>query len=307
MAGRSRQPGRTVAGKISMIVLAISAGSRSLTEIATRCDLPLSTVHRLVTELAAWRLLERVGDGTYQAGRPLRAADRSTGDRDASAGGGATLTFRDRAVPVMEDLVRAIGVSVRVGVLDDLLEVAYIQKDSLHRPASTESPAARLPAHACALGKALLAFVPSGAVDALIVHGLRPYTPFTITTPRLLRAALRAVRMSGLALCDRELRADSCAVAVPVFGPGGRIAAAIELQATDLTKDVDAWRPALVVAAGALSRELAAHHSFSRQIWGSMDAPASGPGVPAPDVAQMGPERMGGAFVGVRPRLRIHR
>jgi DNA-binding IclR family transcriptional regulator len=257
MAGRSNQPGRTVAGKISMILLAIFEGSRTLTEIAMRCELPLSTVHRLTTDLAAWRLLERADDGTYRAGTPLRTIGRISAAADDLDDPVAVL--RDCAVPIMEDLVRAIGVSARVGVLDNALSVAYVQKDSLHEPVSRHCPAARLPAHASALGKALLAFSPPQMVDALLARGLRPYTPFTITNPQLMRATLRTIRATRLAVCDRELRPDSCALAAPVFGVGGHVVAAIELQTTALARDVAAWRPALVVAAGTLSRDLARH------------------------------------------------
>ena len=73
MASGSKDPGRSVISKISAILLAVSEGSApTLTEIAARSDLPLSTVHRLVTELAAWRVLERDGEGRYRAGPPLR-------------------------------------------------------------------------------------------------------------------------------------------------------------------------------------------------------------------------------------------
>jgi IclR family acetate operon transcriptional repressor len=245
---------------------AISEGSRSLTEIAARCELPLSTVHRLTADLTAWRLLERADDGSYRAGPPLRTI--ASAANDANDADEPVAVLWSRAVPIMEDLVRATGVGVRVGVLDHALDVAYVQKDSLHDPVSRDDPAARLPAHASALGKALLAFSPPRVVDTLLGQGLRPYTPFTLTNPRLLRAALRTIRTTRIAVCDRELRSDSCALAAPVFGPGGHAVAAVELQAHDLAKDVAARRPALIVAAATLSRELARHrHVRQAMIW----------------------------------------
>ena len=56
----------------------------------------------------------------------------------------------------MEDLFRATGASVRVGYLDGM-RVAYLEKTSAHVPVS-DVRSARLPVHATALGKALLAF-----------------------------------------------------------------------------------------------------------------------------------------------------
>jgi DNA-binding IclR family transcriptional regulator len=257
MAGRSNQPGRTVVSKVSMILLAIFEGSRTLTEIATRCELPLSTVHRLATDLAAWRLLERAKDGTYRVGAPLRSIGSIPAVADDLDDPLAVL--RTRATPIMEDLVRAIGVSVRVGVLDNSLGVAYIQKDSLHEPVTQACSAARLPAHASASGKALLAFSSPPLVDAVLARGLHPYPPFTLTDPQLVRAALRTVRATRIAQCDGELRLDTFAVAAPVFGIDGHIAAAIELHSTDVSRNIATWQPALLVAAGTLSRDLARH------------------------------------------------
>ena len=73
MAGNSKVPGRSVINKVSAILLTIAEDRQcTLTEIAVRSDLPLSTTHRLVGELAAWGVLERTNDGRFQAGPPLR-------------------------------------------------------------------------------------------------------------------------------------------------------------------------------------------------------------------------------------------
>jgi len=255
MAGGSNQQGRTVISKVSAILVAISEGSRTLTEIAARTGLPLSTVHRLATELAAWRVLERTTDGSYRAGSPLRTIG-STGASGFVEVDDVAVSVRDRAVPVIEDLFRAVGVRVRVGFLDEALLVAYVQKESPHQPVSRECPAARLPAHATALGKALLAFSPPAVTKTVLGRRLRRYTPYTMTRPDVLMATFKTIRAARLAVCDRELEWDSCAVAAPVFGAGGQVVAAIELQTHDLTRDVDGWLALLNVAAGSLSRDL---------------------------------------------------
>jgi len=258
MAGRSMQPGRTVVSKISMIMWAISDGSRSLTDIATRCELPLSTVHRLASDLAAWQLLERTNDGSYRAGRPLCTIATAVG-RPGSGDDVASI-LRNRAIPIMEDLVRATGTCVRVGKLDRGIGVAYVQKGSLHDPVSRDDPTVRMPAHATALGKALLAFSPPHVVNALMARGLRQYTPATLTDPRILRTALRTIRSTRLAVSRHELSIGRCAIAAPVLGVGGLAVAAIELETDDLARDVPTWRPALIIAAGMLSREMVQHY-----------------------------------------------
>jgi DNA-binding IclR family transcriptional regulator len=256
MAGGSNVPGRTVISKVSLILLAISQGSRTLSEIAARSDLPLSTVHRLATDLVDWGVLERTSDGFYRGGSPLQIISSAAGSAAEEVDCTAT-SIRDRAGPVMEDLIRAYGARVRVGFFDTALRVAYLQKDSLHRPVSRDCEAARLPAHATAVGKALLAFSSPSVVKAVLARPLRQYTPFTVTNPRLLHAAFRAIRSTRLAVCDRELEWSACAVAAPVFGAGGQIAAAIELHTADLARDRAAWRAVLSMAAASLSREIA--------------------------------------------------
>lgn len=249
MAGGAAEPGRTVISKIGAILAAVSEGNGTLTEIAARADLPLSTVHRLVTELAAWRVLERDVEGRFRAGPSLQAACACAGD----PGG---VSVRDRAVPVMEELFRATGAPVRMGVLDGVV-VSYVEKTAMHRPVSWFSPAARLPAHATALGKALLAFSPPGVVEGVVAAGLTRFTPTTVTRPERLRWVLRTVRAMRIALCDGELDRAARAVAVPALGAGGAALAALEVGVRDLGQDVAATWPPLRMAAAWLSRELA--------------------------------------------------
>jgi hypothetical protein len=66
---------------------------------------------------------------------------------------------------------------------------------------------------------------------------------------------LRFVRLNGVALCQGELARGDFGLAAPVFGPGGPVAA-VEVQMHDLSGEVQVCRPAVMVAARALSREL---------------------------------------------------
>jgi DNA-binding IclR family transcriptional regulator len=157
----------------------------------------------------------------------------------------------------MEDLFRLTGARVRVGYLDGTT-VAYVEKPSAYLPVSEVSPA-RLPVHATALGKAILAFTPPRATAQVLAGDLRRYTPRTVTHPDRLRLDLRTVRATRLAVCDGELEPQCRAVAMPVLGAAGSLVVALELRVRDLARDVPEWRPALEMAAGALSRDLTRH------------------------------------------------
>ena len=248
MAGNSIESGRSVTSKVTSILMTFTEGSdHSLTEIARLAGLPISTAHRLAAELTTWRLLERTPDGRYRAGLPLRMISNCP-DRIP--------TLHERGPCVLEDLAAATRSRARLGVMHDL-EVAYIQKQPGHRPVTGFTSAATLPAHPTALGRALLAFSPPGLVEMTILRGLRPYTAHTITEPHRFRRALAITRITRVAVTRFELEGAACGVAMPVFGPGGGVLAAIELTVRDLGSTLQPVLVALTIAARSLSRELA--------------------------------------------------
>ena len=128
--------GRTVISKAAVILMTYLNGDvHTLTEIATATGLPLSTAHRLVRELAAWKILERTDDGDYCVGLPLRLI--------GGAGGTAT-SLEERACLVLQDLSQALDADVRLGVLGDR-DVSYIEKPRGRRPVTHLQPRAPPP------------------------------------------------------------------------------------------------------------------------------------------------------------------
>ena len=247
MAGNAVEAGRTVTSKVTAILMAFAGGTGwSLSELARLTGIPLTTTHRLVTELTAAQLLERSPEGGYCIGPALGGLCRG---EDAGVP-----TLAQRAPAVLADLADTTGAPVRLGMLRDL-RVAYIEKAG-RAPTTSFAAGAVLPAHASALGKALLAFAPSTAVRALLATGLPRYTPRTMTRPDQLLHALSVTRLTRLATCAGELVAGECTVATPVAGPGGRVVAALEIRVPDLGAGVQAARHLLTVTARSLSREL---------------------------------------------------
>jgi DNA-binding IclR family transcriptional regulator len=245
VAGNGSEPRRSVISKVVAIVRSFdSGGSLTVTEIAHVADLPLSTVHRLAHELAAWGILHRRDDGRFEAVLCTR-----------SGHGDWPPDLRALAAPTVDDLYTVTKNDVRLGVLDGP-RVSYVEKTDGSRPLSDFSEAAKLPAHATALGRALLAFSPAETVDHLVRYGLRSYTSSTVTTAARLRHALNVVRMRGVAVVSHELLPDHSAAAVPVFGPDGEAVAALEVRLRDVRAELPCVVPALTIAARALCRDL---------------------------------------------------
>ena len=78
-----------------------------------------------------------------------------------------------------------------------------------------------------------------------------------MTSPDRFRRALAVTRLTRVAVTRRELEPTTCGVAMPVFGPGGDVIAAIELTVRDLAHDLQPVLAPLSIATRSLSRELA--------------------------------------------------
>jgi IclR family transcriptional regulator, KDG regulon repressor len=112
----------------------------------------------------------------------------------------------------------------------------------------------RLPLHATAAGKVLLAWVWEAAVDARV--GQAPYaalTPRTITDRGGFLDELARVRRLGFARDDEECEAGLACVAAPVRDRRGDVVAALSLSSTSQRMDDAHLREAIrrTVAAGA--------------------------------------------------------
>ena len=283
--------GRTVISKAAVILMTYLNGDvHTLTEIATATGLPLSTAHRLVRELAAWKILERTDDGDYCVGLPLRLI---------GGAGGSAFSLEERACLVLQDLSQALDADVRLGVLGER-DVTYIEKPRGRRPVTTFAQHATVPAHATAMGKALLAFSAPALVDMFLSRGLTSYTPFTLTAPDRFRRALAMARLSRLAVARWELESDRSALAVPVFGPGGRVAAAIEVRVDDPAAELPTVRPALVIAGRSLTRELSANPDLGGRTPGLRPHP----GAAYPGAGHPGALHPGVAPAAARPGVR---
>jgi len=110
--------------------------------------------------------------------------------------------------------------------------------------------------HATAVGKVVLAF---GGGSPATGAELTAYTDRTIVDPEMLGAEIEAVRERGWAEAAGEREPDLNAIAAPVFGRAGDLAAAVGLQgpAARLTADRRAEvLPAVLDAAAGLQRAL---------------------------------------------------
>ena len=230
-------------------ILTVLQGGRrmSLGEIANRLDLAPSTVHGIIRTLLAHGMVQQERDSQrYRLGPATLRLGNVYLD---------TMELRSRVSTWAEDLARRTGYAVRTGVLL-LGDVVVVHHEP--RPDGTrQMPEVGIviPAHACALGKALLAFDIAGANAATV----RSMTGETITNPAELVAQLDVVRRTGIATEVEEAVLGECGLAAPLAEAGGEVPGAIGLvvPATDWPLDAPAV-DALRTTARTISRELGA-------------------------------------------------
>jgi DNA-binding IclR family transcriptional regulator len=246
MAGGAAESGRSVTSKVTAILMVFSRGDAySLTELAQLTGLPISTAHRLAGELAARRLLERTADGGYRIGLPLRMIGAgATIPGPVAAPPAAEESLLARASAVMVDLAAATHAPVSIGLLRGMEVVTATVRPGDRAPTGL-GPGRHL-AQDTALGRVLLAFSPPAVVDEALRNG----SPMTE-----LRRSLPATRLTRSAVTRDGPSAQ--AVAMPVFGAGGTLLAALELDVGGMAEGLSGARAALAVATGSLSRQLA--------------------------------------------------
>jgi len=202
-------------------VLTALQGARrmSLSELSARLDLAPSTTHGIVRTLVEHGMVvQERGSSRYQLGPAvLRLGNVYL----------ATLELRSKAIPWAEDLARRSGLAVRTGVL--LIDDVVIIHHEPRPDGSRQMPEVGIviPAHATALGKAMLAFRPEDTERMLAAGELRSMTGETLSSPDDVRRQLEEVRATGIAREQDEAVLGEGAVASPVFDSWGDVVGAI--------------------------------------------------------------------------------
>ena len=204
----------------------------SQSDLATRCGLPMPTIHRLVRTLVAHEFLEPVGGGrNFRIGAAvLRLAGPLIARSDPAA------VIRRKLQELSEKTGETTNLATLLGS-----SVVYLDGVSGGRMLTPQvTVGLRLSAYNTALGKALLAELDDDEVVARL--GVGPYPPateYSATDWPELKRRLDAVRESGLSISDEEFEVglSSLAVALPAQADGSLRAINISLPVTRATPD----------------------------------------------------------------------
>lgn len=246
-SGESEPPASMVA-RIALIMRVFDEpGARfRLDEVAVRTGLPRSTVHRILDQLLVTGWIQRRPDG-YSLSSGASSARHPLAEHPR---------LRAVSAPVLNRLHLDTGLVVHLGVLVGA-EVLILDRIAGRSPTGLPTRVGgRVPAHATALGKAMLAQVQAEELDSLYVVGINKRTPRTIADLRTLHQELARIRARrGLAFENQEFVLGASALGAAVQDDEG-VFGAISIGGTLPLENLERLGPLLLRAAAHITQRL---------------------------------------------------
>ena len=192
-----------------------------MTELSESLGLAKGTVHGLLRTLEVNQFVEQdVETGKYHLGPALLELGNAFLDNH---------DLRARSLLWAESLATRAREAVRVGVLngDNVLVIHHVFRPD--NSVQILEVGAAIPWHACALGKAIVAYLPDQSRTDLLEGPLPQLTGRTIISSREISSGLEHIRHVGFAVDDQEAIVGEAGIAAPILADGGRPAGAIGL------------------------------------------------------------------------------
>jgi DNA-binding IclR family transcriptional regulator len=193
-----------------------------LKEITQNTGIAKSTVFRILNTLVHMGYVIRDADRYYRISPVLGRLVNEEASNDA---------LRRLALPIMLELRDRYGETVNLGVqqFDKVTYIEVVPSEFALR--LQESRGVSVPAHASALGKAILAFSPRNVVEQLIrSHHFEGITPNTITRSADLLAEIKRVRSAGFAFDRGEGSLLAVCIGAPILDDQGTAIAAMSIS-----------------------------------------------------------------------------
>lgn len=197
-----------------------------LSDLAQVTKLNKTTAFRLLAALEAEGLVMRNPlSGGYRLGIELVAL-----------GGCAMRSNPLRAMsrPLLETLAQECDEAATLEVLAGSQMLIVDEVSSRHPMGMSQDVGSRLPAHATATGKVLLAQQDPDSLAGVLRLPLAALTEATVVDLTCLRTQLAEIRRQGYAVTTGELEPGLVAVAAPVYDRERQVAAAISIGGSNL-------------------------------------------------------------------------
>jgi DNA-binding IclR family transcriptional regulator len=224
----------------------------SIRDLVDVLGLPRTSIYRILNSLETHGMVRRSGEGSYTLGpRLLTLAARVVAE-------GQHYDIAAIAGPHLERLSEEIGEACKVSAMDGDGVLVLAATQGKREFALTVAPGQRLPIHAGAASKVLLASLPKPDLDKILQNPLVAYSSRTLTDPRKLRAELSRVLRQGWAHDKGEYAPSVHAFAAPIPDRTGRVVAALSVPylAGAEPHRMEQIRVAVIAYAGAIAADI---------------------------------------------------
>lgn len=208
----------------------------SVAEIARRAELARPVVRRILITFEHLGYTESRGGSWTLTPRIL----------EVGAGYFAASSLPEISYTYMSDVLERTGETCSIGVLDGH-EVIHVARAEERRPRpGSVRIGQRLPVHATALGKVLLASLSADELDQHLADApLEAHTPQTLTDLTRIRERLVQVRERGYDISIEELYPGQVAAAVPIM-VGDHAVGGIGVSSTTVSETEGSLREVIV-------------------------------------------------------------
>ncbi|MBP1965082.1 IclR family transcriptional regulator [Paenibacillus aceris] len=201
--------------------ISLQPGQLKLIDLSRSLSINKSSMYSLLLTLENLGWIEKEAGETYRLGRELsRLGHAAIQHRDLNE------SFHKEASLTKLKL----GESLQLARLDGN-EVLYLAKEEAPTPVRLASgPGMRLPAHATALGKVMLADLSDEELEVLFGANQEPFSQLTvhsITSLQALKKNLEQIRTQGFALDLEEAVIGFSCAAAPIRNSEGKVIAAV--------------------------------------------------------------------------------
>jgi IclR family transcriptional regulator, KDG regulon repressor len=204
-------------------VLEILAGSHqgiSLADLSRQTRIPKSSLFRILLTLEQYSIVTQDHDRSqYSLGMKLI----DWGNRALEK-----IDLKTVSHPHLIRMSHETHESYYVAVLDQEDVIIIDRADTPEIWRMVARLGQRSPLHCTATGQVMIAELGDEAIDDIIKrHGLKKFTPATITGATRFKKRLAEVRAQGYSVADAEYKTDLCAIAVPIRDHHGRVCASL--------------------------------------------------------------------------------
>lgn len=210
--------------------IAEAGGEATLTDLANRTGLNISTCHHLLATLIKRGFATKVtGRRLYALGARIMYLSHACLQVDLPR----------RAQPYLEAINQATGETVHLATLQGDSVVTLAVREARHAVRVDTGKVGKLEApHATSVGKAILAWLPEDEIRRILASGMKRCTEHTITELPALLEALRTVRRDGYAVDHEESLPGVICVGAAIRDQAGTVIGGISastptMRATD--------------------------------------------------------------------------